>query len=281
VLAAVGELVEDIVVRVDEPVNLGSDTASLITRRRGGSAANVCAAAGWAGIPARFIGQVGDDAAGGLLVGALRDLGVDIVARQAGRTGTIVVFVDRTGERTMFPDPAASHLLDRPERAWLAGVDVLHVPLYSLIAEPLASTATTLIRWAHEDGTAVSIDASSAGVLQRVGVQVMVSRLAALAPDVLLANGDEAACLGADGLRAIGAAVTVIKHGVAPAEVRHGGEHTLVPAEDIGPVADTTGAGDAFAAAMLGGWSAGADPVDAVRAGHALAARVLTAADRP
>ena len=41
VLAAVGDLVDDIVVRLAGPVNAASDTDAVVTRRLGGSAANV------------------------------------------------------------------------------------------------------------------------------------------------------------------------------------------------------------------------------------------------
>ncbi|RLE21703.1 MAG: sugar kinase, partial [Actinobacteria bacterium] len=44
-LATLGDLVEDIVVRHDGPINDASDTIATITRRRGGSAANVASVA--------------------------------------------------------------------------------------------------------------------------------------------------------------------------------------------------------------------------------------------
>ena len=96
VLATIGDLVEDVVVRLDGAVNVASDTSSTIERRQGGSAANVAVAAARLGAPVRFIGQVGDDAAGRALVEELGAAGVDVGAiRFGGTTGTIVVLVDR------------------------------------------------------------------------------------------------------------------------------------------------------------------------------------------
>lgn len=61
VLATLGDLVEDVVIRVDDPINVASDTAAHIRRRRGGSAANVAATAARLGFPARFVGAVSID----------------------------------------------------------------------------------------------------------------------------------------------------------------------------------------------------------------------------
>jgi sugar/nucleoside kinase (ribokinase family) len=49
----------------------------------------------------------------------------------------------------------------------------------------------------------------------------------------------------------------------------------VAPVAPAGVVADTTGAGDAFAAGFLVAWSAGKAVVDAVRAGTALAVTML------
>ena len=143
-LGSVGDLVEDVVVRLHERVNEASDTRATVIRRRGGSAANVVAAACRAGGRARFIGQVGNDAVGRVLTDALVAEGADVVVRRAGRTGTIVVLVDVVGERTMLSDRGSCTDLADPQPQWLDGLHTLHIPYYSLVGEPLATTAATL-----------------------------------------------------------------------------------------------------------------------------------------
>ncbi len=281
-LGTVGDLVEDIVVRLGGPVNVASDTRAVVVRRRGGSAANMAVSAVRAGSPARFIGQVGNDAHGDVLIDALRAEGVDVVVRRGGRLATIVVLVDVAGERTMLSDRGGCTDLDHPDPEWLDGLRTLHVPLYSLVVSPLAETTEVLIGWAHERGITVSIDASSSAVITEFGVDRVVEMLARLRPTVLLCNELEAACLGdATDPARFGGQVTVIKQGAGPALVMQPGTATVsVTTPSIEHVLDTTGAGDAFAAGFLAAFVAGDSPVVAASAGHRSAAAAITAASR-
>ena len=127
-LGSVGDLVEDVVVHLHEQVNVASDTRATVIRRRGGSAANVIAAACRAGGEARFIGQVGDDATGRNLTDSLRADGASVIVGRSGRTGSIIVLLDPTGERTMLSDRAACTDLADPSPEWLDGLDTLHIP---------------------------------------------------------------------------------------------------------------------------------------------------------
>ncbi len=279
-IGTVGDLVEDVVVHLGVPVNEATDTEADVVHRRGGSAANMAVSVVRAGHAARFIGQVGDDAQGAALVEQLRGEGVDVIARRGGRTGTIVVLLDHLGERTMLTDRGACTRLDHPERSWLDGLSTLHVPVYSLIGEPLARTTTTLIGWAHTMGITVSVDASSWSVINDFGADELIELLEVLHPSVMLCNEMEAEALGegADPMR-IGAQLTVVKRGAEPALVMQPGRATIeVPALVIDDVRDTTGAGDAFAAGLLVALAGGSSPVAATMLGHHSAARAIDAA---
>jgi sugar/nucleoside kinase (ribokinase family) len=275
VLACLGDLVEDVIVRLAGPVNVASDTHSQISRRRGGSAANVAARAATLGHRARFLGQVGTDAIGTALLAELAADGVDTsMARRGGSTGTIVALVDHHGERTMLTDRGSSLDLDAPDPSWLDGVGVLHVPFYSLAVGPIAATAATVIAWANERDIAVSVDLSSTAVLTEVGIDDVLRQLERAAPAVVLANAHEADALGVDG--PVVGALTVIKRGPSPALIhRPDGALFEVEAIAVPSVSDTTGAGDAFAAGFLTtpGWEV--DPRAACRSGHRSAADLL------
>lgn len=276
-LGAIGDLVQDVVVHLRESVNIASDTTALILHRRGGSAANVVAAACLAGGSARFIGQVGDDATGRNLTDALAATGADVVVRRAGRTGTVIALLDVAGERTMLTDRGDSCDLDNPEANWLDGLDTLHIPFYSVVGEPLATTVSTLAQWAVARDIAISIDTSSAAVLEKVGPSTAIDIIRSLRPTVVLANELEAATLGMalhpDNL--VGALV-VVKQGASPALVLQSGHQPReVAANTLSNVTDTTGAGDAFAAGFLLSLAATHDPIAAARRGHEVAATTI------
>jgi sugar/nucleoside kinase (ribokinase family) len=276
-LATLGDLVEDVIVRIDGPVNVASDTPAHISRRRGGSAANVAVAAAGLGHPTRFLGQIGSDAIGSAMLGEMTAGGVDVaMVRRAGSTGMIVALVDTSGERSMLTDRRACIDLTDPDPSWLDGVDILHAPLYSLATGPLAATTTTVIGWAHDRGIEVSIDVSSSAVLLDMGLTRVRHLLTELHADVILANRDEAATLDIDG--PLGDAVTIVKRGPDPAVVYSPGRDAVeVPGIAVPDVDDTTGAGDAFAAGFLthvDGWRN--DPIAACASGHRCAAALLT-----
>ncbi len=262
-LAVLGDLVEDVVVWADGPVRRGSDTGAQVFRSRGGSAANVAAAAA-RHVPTRFLGCVGADPLGDRLVEELRADGVDVHVQRRGRTGTVLVLVDPDGERTFLSDRGAAQDLAPLDGAALRGVAHLHVSAYALQSGRTADTVRALL--ARTD-LPVSLDASSWAVLREVpDLHEVLARV-----ELVFANADELRELPP--LRCW----VVQKNGPEPTVVTDpDGRTRSFPVEPVEAVRDSTGAGDAFAAGWL---SARMEhlPLDArVARAHALARRVLT-----
>jgi ribokinase len=293
-----GDLVLDVVLAPERPIETGTDVPGSVGIRQGGSAATTARWLARLGVDAQLVCAVGRDGAGRSLVSQLQRDGVQVhAARIAGqRTGRIGVIVSPGGERSFVADRRAALEL-RPDHlrdAWFTRIDLIHVPAYSLMGEPLASATRAAVAQARATtGAQVSLDLSSIGPLIAQGRRAARELVGSIAPDILFATEPEAeAFLGryaADGILAH-AAIAVIKRGARGARVlaRSPGEEQLrfdVATPQV-QAADTTGAGDAFSAGFIAGWltarAAGRLVPDALHratiAGHRAAARHLAMA---
>lgn len=272
-IVCVGDLIDEIAVRLDAPWRRGSDAAAQITRRRGGSAANVAVAAVAAGGAARFIGAVGEDATAEALEAALLRAGVEPLLQRGGRSASIVVVVEPDGERTMLPDRAAALSLRDPGPVALAGGSWLHAPAYSLLGEPLGETTRRLFAHARDAGIPTSLDASSVGALSSWGPEESRRQFIELGPTLVFANEEECDYLDLID-RPLPGSILIAKHGAGIAEVRSASGEPIasLPAHPLPAGIDSTGAGDAFAGGLLVARARGKSWEDALAAGHTTAA---------
>jgi sugar/nucleoside kinase (ribokinase family) len=240
VICTLGDLLLDVVVRLDGPIAEDTDTYGRTRVGPGGQAANVAAWAAALGGRARFIGKRGRDPAGAMLLDELKRRGVEVAGPvgDAG-TGTVVSVATPDGRRTMLtdrgiaPDFAPAEL----DPAWLEGCVWLHLPGYSLVRPPIRETALA----AAEVAPRVSLDLSSTAAMLEAGLGEFRELVARVEPEVVFANEDEAELLGD-----VVAKTVVLKRGADGIDV-DGMAYAAKPAE----VVDTTGAGDALAAGFL------------------------------
>jgi sugar/nucleoside kinase (ribokinase family) len=287
-----GDLMVDVVARLFGPLAEGSDSPAVISYVGGGSAANTAAWLTRVGVDSVFVGAIGDDAAGQSQLESLHTLGVDVRFRvdRTRPTGTCLVLVAPTGERTMVPDPGANLALqefDVPTEEF-APDDHLHVSGYALLRDS-RDAALHAMSAAVEAGMTVSVGAASAAPLELLGAE---SFLKLLPTEVLLfANEKEAAVLLGRKGSALGLASglagagrqTVVTAGSGDAAWSDGSDTATMAAEPLDrPELDTTGAGDAFAAGFLAARARDAVSAVCLRDGHALAAAACrTTGGRP
>ncbi len=268
-LATLGDVMLDVIVRLEQPLAQGDDVRALTRTGAGGQAANVAAWAASLGAEARCIAKRGSDAAGELVARELASHGVELVGPVGdGATGVVVSLVGADGDRSMASDRGVAPTLEPEEldAAWLA-CDVLHLSGYALLREPIAHAALLAARLARKAGATVSVDVAAWTEIRAYGPVLFRELLDTIAPDVLFATEAEWEMLGGAYLTA---PTGIIKRGARGCTVvTPDARLDLAPVEAV--VVDSTGAGDALAAGFLLGGSL----EDAARRGLEAAARCV------
>ena len=221
----------------------------------GGKGLNQAVAAARAGASVAFVGAVGDDDAGRLLLDVLDGEGIDRsgVAVSARPTGRAVIVVDDGGENIIVVVAGAN------EEAVAVEIPDARV-LLAQLEIPMA-TVFAALRRGREMGAVTVLNPAPA----RAGVEGLIDLV-----DVLVPNEHEAASL-------VSGAAVVTTLGSAGAEITTPGGRTRVPAFDVTSV-DATGAGDAFCGVLAARLAAGDELEAAVRVACAAGALATTSA---
>jgi ribokinase len=249
---------------------------SALVRAPGGKGANQAVAAARAGGDVVFVGRVGDDENGGLLVHELKAAGVrtDLVTVDAANaTGLALIAVDSDGENMIVVLPGANgavSIMDvRSAQDFMAAGGYLLTQL-----EIPVPTATAAIEAAAATGVRVILNAAPA---QPLGRDILKD------VDVLVANEREIAMLSGVGspFDPVASAQMLLETGVKSVVLTLGVEGAIVvmpdqgeieiPAFPVRPV-DTTGAGDTFVGNLAYALDSGQSLADAARFASAAAA---------
>jgi ribokinase len=257
-VAVVGDSTLDVTVRPSGSLVPGGDLPARILLSAGGQGANVAVRLTRRGISVRLVTSLAEDAAGGLLRAALEREGVELMVAEAPATGTVVALIDTAGERSMISDRApldAAPAVDGIEADWL------HCSGYPL-ADDRFGDALAARLGERPDTMRLSVGGGSLRP-EPGAVAAFARRVVRAHPDLLLLSADEAAALlGANegsiarqaaALAArLAGALVVVTAGAAGSAAAGLGLSMLVGAADrSGPVLDATGAGDAYAAALI------------------------------
>ncbi len=281
-VVALGDLMMDIACRTQAPILHGTDCFVQGGISAGGSAANFAVWAARLGASVGLIAKVGDDLFGRSLLQDLQREGVAtgvVVSNET--TGFTMLVVDQSGERTMFAARGATSALSVSDLNWelLDRADVLHVTAYSFFEDSPREAALAAMARVKGHGKLLSLDPSAYGYLQRLGSEAFFAL--AQGVDMLFPNLDEGRVLTGEQeperiLRSLLTRFPVVALKMGPDGALAGSGNSIVhhPGYAV-PVVDTTGAGDAFAAAFVVTWLRQHGLAAAVREGNRIAAGVI------
>ena len=273
-IIVVGSANQDYIVQMQAPPAVGETIlASGLRKQPGGKGANQAVAAARLGGQVVFVGCVGDDADGALLLRELRAEGVDtseveVVGREP--TGLALVSVFKNGENSIIVIPGANFALPSARVSRV----VKRVGAAGAVVVVQGEVAPDNIRAALTSAASVRARA----ILNLAPFMPLGRELLGLC-DPLVVNETEAGAMVGWAVRGPGDAaqaaielrevvrsvvITIGADGAFWADKDHVG---YVPAPLVEHVVDTTGAGDAFVGVLAARLAAGASLGDAVEVG--------------
>ncbi len=287
-MCVVGDFAWDVLIRTNSELLRGGDTFGEVMLTPGGSAANVAVWASRAGLPTEFVGKIGRDRFGQL---ALEDLAKEkvtahFVETEAHLTGSVAVFVDHTGERSMVSGHGADFYLLPSElpKAPLMAARHLHLTAWSFFVDPPRAAARAAAQLAQRSGATLSFDPGSFQMIGEMGVDHFLGVTQDLGIDILLPNKEEGSMLtgGITEPIEIAAALAelypnaliMLKLDADGALVYEAGAATHIPA-GTNNLVDATGAGDSFAGSFLAHYLEHRDAVEAARFATTISAWVI------
>jgi ribokinase len=266
-VVVVGSINVDLIVQVARlPAPGETVTGGAFTRAPGGKGANAAAAAARLGAPTRFVGLVGRDDFGTKAREDLRAEGVDVthLGEADDPTGVAAILVEEGGQNVIAVASGANAAVSSGYvRRALDAIDVERAVILANLEIPDGAVDVA----AH-----LAVGRGWPFVLNPAPARPIAAGVLS-GCDVVVPNEREAAVLGGvDDLLGNGGRAVVVTRGSAGADLHRPGRPVHhEPAPEVEAV-DSTGAGDAFCAAVAVALAEGRDLEDAVRWGTAAGA---------
>lgn len=282
-LLCIGDVMLDVVAIIKDKIIYGSDTPSKISTHGGGAAGNVAAWAKINGTSTHIVARVGDDFAGVAVLSEFDSFGItykDAVVK-GSLTGVVVVLVDRTGERTMFPETGANSGLELSDLPDLETFGLVYLSGYALLDPISRPGVLEMIQRIRAKSIPIFFDPATVGGMSEVSIDEVRSWMRLMSG--LFMNEEEATFLTGetDVLRALdnlllSAPLAVIKRGSnGSVSKRRDGDLVTASAHPT-TVIDTTGAGDSFAGGFISAWLIDSSLIDCMNSGSATAAKCVS-----
>lgn len=283
----VGDYAWDVLIRANSQLLTGGDIFGEVQLAPGGSAANTAVWARRCGQATRFVGKIGNDRFGILAREELEAEGVeaDWVVTEAHLTGSVAVWIDHQGQRSMVSGKGADHYLlpsELPAEALLRA-DHLHLSAWSFFGDPPRAAVRRAAAIAKEAGATVSLDPGSFQMIQEMGAETFLALTDDIGIDLLFPNAEEGQVLtGETEPEQVAARLAELYPGAMIAlKLDADGSYLLEEGKGMhlqpapGRLVDATGAGDAYAGAFLASWLSGAEAMEAAALANRVSAWVI------
>ena len=252
----------------------------------GGSAANTLAGVAQLGGRAGFIGRVRNDQLGGIFTHDIRSVGARFdtpAATEGPSTARCLILVTPDAQRTMCTYLGASVGLDPADLDldMVAQAKVLYLEGYLWDSDEAKAAFITAAEVARAHGGEVALSLSDAFCVERhrESFQELVDGHV----DILFANEMEITALykansfeeAADQVRGRCKLAALTRSEQGSVVLNGAGTHSVAPFQ-LGPLLDTTGAGDLYAAGFLHAYTQGQSVDECGRLGSLCAGQVVT-----
>ncbi|MBI4618857.1 MAG: carbohydrate kinase family protein [Desulfobacterales bacterium] len=257
-IISIGALNIDLIARVNRfPVADEEVAVQDLEIFHGGSAANVAVGVSRLGHCSGFVGMVGSDQFGEMLIEGLKKEGVDVshLIKTEGNSGLVFAAINPAGERILYSSEGVSSRFYRS----LIPVDYIKearfLHLTSIIGEKAIDTLEFASSIAYDNNIKVILDPGS--ILAEKGCKALSGILGncyLITPSQIEANM-------LTGLKGEKAGRRLLEYGPKAVIITRGAEGCLLITKDLtrnvsalrSKAVDTTGAGDSFAAGLISG----------------------------
>ncbi len=265
----IGAMNMDHIYRVERILADGEAPVAEFRLSPGGSAANTIYALSKLGVGTGFIGAVGDDKEGEMLVKNLDSVGVDrsqVKVKKGAKTGSVLCFSDKRGRRALYVLPGANSLLTGADidLAYIGQAKILHLSSFAdeeqlVIHKELVVKIPPSLKISFAPGSIYAAKGMSA--LEPIIKEAHIMFLNREEVEELTGTDFQT---GAQRLRKLGCQIVAVTLGsgirkgntTATCYVASGANEYMIEAKTTKkkPEGDAIGAGDAFAAGFLYGF---------------------------
>ena len=256
-IVVLGDLNLDVLATLPESFSQEKEVRTTVRTVPGGSAGRFARIAAREGAKVTFIGCVGDDLAGDLLIRSLQNENIQPhVKRVDSPTGNIVA-LEQGGRRTMLCSRGANDGIQASwlKQEWFRGAQHLHLSGYAFLSPSQREAAHRAIDIGRALDVTISVDPPPANLIRAFGVSNFLRELTAV--DWLFPDLEEGQALSSEetperivAALAVDFSVGALTFGAGGSLGWQGAERDRCQVQGI-ECTSTIGAGDAFAAGFV------------------------------